>query len=194
MKQLLVWVGPVASEKTTRALRHARRVDRKIRLPYVIRPTKSVRAHERNFPGYLVTKGGEQYPSLEVESARDLVSACRGFKAVWIDEPMLFEHEPEVFEAVIYIRQHALVLLSGCAATSELEPFGSSLPRLMAVADHVEFCKADCDECGVMGAGTRSRFKLGQKSGVVVGGEESYEPRCPACWTKAQQALTAPVG
>jgi thymidine kinase len=97
---------------------------------------------------------------------------------------MLFDDEPGVFQAVMDVRKQMPVLVSGCAATSELDPFGASLPRLIAVADEVHFCRADCDSCGTLGVATRSICLTGKNGQVLVGGEETYRPVCPTCWSK----------
>lgn len=158
-------------------------------IPFVVRPTRSVRAHELDHPGFLVTKAGEKYPSLELDSARQVEDAVEGFGAVWIDEPMLFDHEADLFGAVVDIRTRMPVLISGCSATSELEPFLTSFPKLISIADDVVWRKSDCDECGRMNHASRAFYLLGQKSEkIVVGGEESYEPLCPSCWNKRTEA------
>jgi len=189
MKSLRIWTGPVASEKTTRALRHARRLLRCGHdIPWVIRPTKSVRSHERDedgdCTGYLVTKAGEMFPSTECETLQEISDAIEACSVIWLDEPMLFDAEPLIFELVQRIRQSRPVLLSGCAADSDLGPFKNSFPRLIAVADRVEFCRADCDGCATMGTATRSICLTGKDEQVLVGGEETYRPACPSCWTK----------
>lgn len=186
MKSLRVWTGPVHSEKTTKALHHARRLLRRgFDLPFVIRPTRSVREHEAEHPGFLISKSGLKYPSLELDTADEICDAARDWGAVWIDEPMLWIDEPLVYDAVIALRRIMPVLISGCSATSEMQPFGESIPRLIAIADRVEFCRADCDECGTLGTATRSRC-LNRKDGqVLVGGEESYQAVCPKCWTRS---------
>ena len=189
MKSLTIWTGPVASEKTTRALRHARRLLRRgYDIPWVIRPTKSVRAHERDMSGdcggFLVTKAGERFPSMECETIREIADAAEGCSAVWIDEPMLFDEEEGVFDEVARLRKYSPILLSGCSADSDLNPFKTSFPRLIAVADRVEFCRADCDGCGTLGSATRSICLTGKHEQVLVGGEETYRPLCPDCWTK----------
>ena len=185
MKSLTIWTGPVASEKTTKALHYARRLLRRgTNLPFVVRPVRSVRAHEHGHPGFLVSKSGLKFPSMEIEHAADLFEATYGCGAAWIDEPMLWSDEELVLEQVAKIRYKMPVLVSGCAATSELTPFGSSLPRLLAVADKVHFCRADCDECGTLGTATRSVCLVSKKDSVLVGGEESYKPVCPDCWSR----------
>lgn len=195
MKILRVWTGPVRSEKSTRALRHANRLLRRgVRLPYVIRPIDSVRDHEKdslgNPGGFLITQGsGEKFPSLDMERAGEILDRIDDrWDHVWIDEPMLFPDESLVWAIVQQLRERLDVMVSGCAATSEVEPFGYSLPKLLAVADHVEYCKADCDYCGRMHSATRSVCLVHKEGQVKVGGAESYMPACPTCWEKVSAA------
>jgi thymidine kinase len=189
MRSLKIWTGPVASEKTTRALRRARRLLRHgYDIPWVIRPTKSVRKHEKDEDGKclgsLVTKAGERYPSFECETVQELLAAAENCDAVWIDEPMLFDEEPGVFDAVVKLRKTKPILLSGLSADSDLSPFKTSFPRLISIADRVEFCRGDCDGCATLGIATRSICLTGKDVQVLVGGEETYRPLCPKCWTK----------
>lgn len=185
MKQLIVYTGPTHSEKSTHALRAASRHERLKKRVILVRPMQSIRPVQGDRRGTLVTKNGEEFPSSDLAYARDLVSVCDHKDVVWIDEPQLWPDEAEVFPAVKRIRRHALVIISGLSATSELEPFGVSMPKLLAIADEIHLCKADCDGCATYGAASRSRYigdekKTGQ---VKVGGESDYAANCPRCWS-----------
>jgi len=193
LRDLVVFTGPVHAEKSTRAAQAVSRLQRLGFVVTLVRPARSVRAHERAQPGKLVTKNGVSFPSTELETAAEIVEAASGFDVVWIDEPMLFPDEAAVFEAVQRLRRDSTVIISGLASTSELEPFGTSMPKLIAVADEVTFCKADCDRCGSFGTATRSiclRPKAGQ---VLVGGEETYEAACPSCWKAHVETIEHPT-
>lgn len=195
MKQLIVYTGPVHSEKSTHALRASSRHQRLKKQVVLVRPLQSIRP-DPNDPeggdrvGTLVTKNGEEFPSKDTAYARDMRAFTDHADVVWIDEPQLWPDEVEVFEAVQRIRRRSIVIISGLAATSELEPFGTSMPKLLAVADEIMLCKADCDACAVYGIASRSRYvgveaKEGQ---VKVGGALVYDADCPVCWTES--ALT----
>jgi len=193
VKQLIVYTGPVHSEKSTHALRAASRHARR-REVQLVRPVQSIRPdpacpESSDRRGTLVTKNGASFPSMDTAYARDILSVVYDkTEVVWLDEPQLWPDEAdEVFRAVAFLRQNCTVLISGLSATSELEPFGSSMPKLLAVADEIHLCKADCDSCGVYGTASRSRYigaerKIGQ---VKVGGTQLYDADCPACWTSA---------
>jgi len=156
-----------------------------MRLAYnvsLIRPRCSIRAHER--PGFLVTKSGLEFPSTDVDSTAEIEPAALGQEAgvVWIDEPALFSDEENLYSVVTSLRARVPVIVSGLSATSEMEPFGKSMPRLLAVADRVILLRADCDMCGAFDAATRSLCLKTKEGQVLVGGSDVYKAACPNCW------------
>ena len=149
----------------------------------LIRPPCSKRSHESDQDGFLVTKGGERWPCLDVKSAVDLEDAAEGAGVVWIDEPFMFEDQGKLFKAVMRIRRKSDVLISTISMTSEMTPVSASVSALLAVADEIHHCRADCDDCQRLGNASRSWYLAGpKKEKVKTGGEESYEPKCPSCW------------
>lgn len=185
MKPLIVWTGPVHSGKSTKALLRAKRYLRFGNDVVLIRPSQSVRPEQGEEPGMLVTKTGHKYPSIEVDSADDILAATEGATVVWIDEPMLFPREVErqLVELVAIIRKQATVLVSGLAATSELTVFGSAMPRLLALADEIHHCMSDCDYCSSLGTASRSVCTVPKDVEVLVGGSSIYKASCVPCWS-----------
>lgn len=182
MKRLTIVTGPVHAEKSTKAVQIARRYVRLSMNVVLIRPKCSIRRHER--PGYLVTKCGLEYPSTDVDTTAGIVPAARGdADVVWIDEPALFPDEERLFDVVMNLRHDVPVLVSGLSASSEVEPFGMSMPRLMAVADKVILLRADCDFCGRYNTATRSVCLRPKEGQVLVGGADIYKAACPKCWS-----------
>jgi thymidine kinase len=187
VKLLRVWCGPMCAAKTTGALDAARRYARHGKKVLLVRPAISRRDHEHD-PSSLSTKNGEDFPCHEFEHAFDMATFVEDadVDVVWIDEPNHFPDESVLYAYICRIREKAIVLVSGLGATSELDPFGHSIPRLLAVADHVHWLSADCDACNTHGTATRSLY-IGEglkDSQLQVGGAESYRPVCPDCWTK----------
>ncbi len=183
---LKVFCGPMCAAKTTGALHAARRYARHGKRVVLIRPAGSRRAHEGD-PEALSTKNGESFPSFDVERVEDIFERSRGADVVWLDEPNHFRHESRLLHIIPEIRRSSIILVSGLGATSELEPFGSSMPFFLATADDVQWRSADCDLCQTHGTATRSLY-IGEapKSGQLkAGGAESYRPVCPKCWTSA---------
>lgn len=185
MRLLRIWCGPMYAAKTTGALQVARRYARQGMKVVLIRPASSKREHELQ-PETLTTRNGEDFPSHDVLFAAGLRHYVENADVVWIDEPSLWEDEHELVREVSSIRQRSIVLISGLGATSELEPFGKSMPLLLAAADEVNWMTADCDACGGHGIATRSLYigEAPKDSPVRVGGTDLYRPACPDCWSR----------
>jgi len=184
VKRMTVWAGPVLSSKSTRAVGYARRLSRMGVKVILVRPADSVRSHEQ--PGVLRTRAGIEWPANELERASFLEPFVRDARpdVLWIDEPMLFEDESCLYNVVQLLRQTMEIMLSGCPATSELEPFGVSFPKLLAVADDIIWCKGDCDYTGTMETATRSVCLVPKDGQKLVGGAESYKPASPEGWNR----------
>lgn len=194
MKTLRIWTGPISSEKTTKALCAAKRLMRRGYDLVLIRPPCSRRSHEGD-GSLLVTKGGEKWPCIEVRTALDIADAAAGADAIWLDEPFMFEDQKKLYKVVRQLLRTKVVLISTISATSEMEPISPSISALLAVADEIHHCRADCDDCQRLGNASRSWHLAGPKTEKIkTGGEESYEPKCPTCWgdrTFAAQADAA---
>ena len=69
-------------------------------------------------------------------------------------------------------------------------PF-SPMPELMAIAEDVTKVHAVCTACG--GTASRSQRLIRESVTVLVGGAESYEARCRACFEPRELARAAPL-
>ena len=163
LKTQRVWAGPVHSGKSKKALTVAKRMVRLGADLVLVRPKAARRDHDR-------------WPAIELDNPRDILAACEGADVLWIDEPSLFEEDEElVYPMVQAAREKVDVLVSGVPATSELEVFKESMCKIMAVADEIIWCRADCDSCSSFDKATRSFYLHGEKKQQVhVGGEEDY--------------------
>ena len=185
MHEMIVWTGPVHSGKSTQALIRAERYLRLGHDVQLVRPRVSVRPELGDTPGMLKTKTGHKYPSIEIDTPEEIEEATEGATVVWVDEAMLFgDGDSRVANVIARVRQRAVVLITGLCATSELRIFGEAMPTLMAMADEVRWCKADCDFCNSLGLATRSFCMVPKKADVLVGGENVYKAACPRCWTR----------
>jgi thymidine kinase len=189
MRTLRIWTGPVASEKTTKALYAAKRLMRRGYDLVLVRPPCSKRKHETEHEGFLVTKSGERWPCIEIKSALEIEDAADGADAIWLDEPFMFEDQRKLYKAVRRVLKTTDVLISTISATSEMEPISPSISALLAIADEIHHCRADCDDCQRLSNASRSWHLSGPKTEKVkTGGEESYEPKCPRCWYERLEA------
>ena len=183
MKSLTVWTGPMGSSKTTGALHAARRYQRQKLAVKLVRPINRVRQYEKH--GLLVTKNGETFPATELEAASDITKSVIDADVVWIDEVFLFKDEEILYDLIQGLRKTKEILVSALSADCYLTPFKQSMPKLLAVADEIIHCKADCDLCGEMNKATRTLLCIdGIPQGQThVGGGESYASTCPKCLT-----------
>jgi len=204
-KLLVVFAGPTHAEKSTGAIQAAGRLKRLGKRVVLIRPTQSIRPldpkdpdpTEGDRPGALVTKRDEEWPSIDLESAADIVAAfeASGGDVLWLDEPGLWPDDHLAIPAVRQIRQRADVIVSTIVTDSEGEPFRTAPPWLWAAADVPSWRKADCDACASFGTATRSVYigdapKVGQ---VKVGGVSDYAAFCPNCDIRRARACAQAV-
>jgi thymidine kinase len=193
MRELIVWTGPVHSGKSTHALLRAARYRRLGHDVQLVRPRISVRPEIGDTMGMLKTKSGHRFPSIEIDNPTEIEEATEGCSVVWIDEAMLFgDKDHLVPDVVAWLRRRSIVLVSGLCMTSELRVFGSAMPQLMAMADDVKHCKADCDYCNSLSTATRSVCTV-EKQGDVQVGASIYKAACTSCWVKQNRpdAVTA---
>lgn len=175
----------MCAAKTTGALHVARRYARHGKRVVLVRPGSSRRGHETSSMS-LTTKNGESFPCYDLSSTSGIITLALDVDVVWIDEPNHFRDEAQLVKIVPKIRERSIVLVSGLGATSELEPFGTSMAFLLATADFVEWRAADCDSCKTHNTATRSLYMgaAPKELQLQVGGDESYRPVCPTCWTE----------
>lgn len=99
---------------------------------------------------------------------------------VGIDEAQFFE--PWLIEDVLgLVRRGINVIASGLDLTFSGHPFGI-MPELLCLADEIHKLGATCAKCGR--PANRSYRTADSTAAVLVGGAESYEPRCLDCFEK----------
>jgi thymidine kinase len=77
------------------------------------------------------------------------------------------------------IRKGTTVVVAGLDLDSDGKPFGP-MPQLLALATHVEKHMANCSLCE--SSANRTFRKQKQGGQILVGGTETYEPRCFGHW------------
>lgn len=108
-------------------------------------------------------------------SASDLP---RDIELIALDEVQFFSLDavPNILAA---IRDGVSVIAAGLDLTFRAEPFGP-VPALMAYADEVVKLTSRCGKCHQ--PASRTQRLVSADTTVFVGGAESYEPRCLACF------------
>jgi thymidine kinase len=127
------------------------------------------------------THDGHERLAVPVAYAGDLDKMIPdGIMTVCIDEAQFFG--PEIIPAVVRMSREGLyVIVAGLDLDAKGEPFGA-MPGLLAVADTVTKLRTKCVKCARNRA-SRSYRKVPLTGQIVIGGAESYEPRCLSCWS-----------
>jgi len=131
-------------------------------------------------PDAIVSHGGKAMPAIIITSAREVPAFIRpDTQAVAIDEGHFFDD--------------ALVEVVGELAARGIDVFVTSLDRdswgrlfpvaerLHALADRPILLTAECSSCRAVADRTQRLTAI--MDGDLVGGPESYAPRCQKCWS-----------
>jgi thymidine kinase len=85
-----------------------------------------------------------------------------------------------LFQSVRKVQKMGIdIVVSALSSDFRNLPFGE-IGELLAVADEIIHVPATCARCG--GTATRTYRKVENDDIIFVGGDESYEARCPKCW------------
>jgi thymidine kinase len=124
----------------------------------------------------IISHDGRKIPARWLErDARDLP---HDVDLIALDEAQFFSFDavPRIREA---LRAGVTIIAAGLDLTYRAEPFGP-MPALLALADGVTKLTSRCSKCHQ--PATRSQRLSPGGDTVLVGGAETYEPRCVACF------------
>ena len=132
----------------------------------------------------IVSHSGARVPCLVVEKAQDILKKVKVVtEVVAIDEVQFFDKD--VVEVCEYLADKGIrVMVAGLDKDFRGESFGV-MPELLTRAEFVTKLTAVCAKCGAPATRTQ-RLVNGKPAGfddpiVLVGADESYEPRCRHC-------------
>ena len=165
---IVVFTGPMFSEKTSELMRHLNRYRIAKVKTIVFRPLRDDRV-DRSI-----------VDAVRVRRAEDmLIHVSESVNVVAIDEAQFFEDGLVETVEEFALHRGKLVIIACLDLDFRGKPFGK-IPDLLAVATRVEKHTAICMKCGR--AASRSQRIVKSDATVVVGGAESYEARCLTCW------------
>lgn len=132
----------------------------------------------------IVSHSGAKVPCLIVEKAQDILKKIEAdTEVVAIDEVQFFDKD--IVEVCEYLADKGIrVMVAGLDKDFRGESFGV-MPELLTRAEFVTKLTAVCAKCGAPATRTQ-RLVNGKPAGfedpiVMVGADESYEPRCRHC-------------
>ena len=132
----------------------------------------------------IVSHSGAKVPCLVVEKAQDILKKIEAdTEVVAIDEVQFYDKD--IVEVCEYLADKGIrVMVAGLDKDFRGESFGV-MPELLTRAEFVTKLTAVCAKCGAPATRTQ-RLVNGKPAGfedpiVMVGADESYEPRCRHC-------------
>ena len=132
----------------------------------------------------IVSHSGAKVPCLVVEKAQDILKKIEAdTEVVAIDEVQFFDKD--IVEVCEYLADKGIrVMVAGLDKDFRGESF-CVMPELLTRAEFVTKLTAVCAKCGAPATRTQ-RLVNGKPAGfedpiVMVGADESYEPRCRHC-------------
>ena len=172
--------GSMFCGKTEELIRRVKRAEIARQKVQVFKPVLD----NRYAPEAVNSHAGRQVEAQRAHNALELYNMVdEDTQVIAVDEVQFFDH------AIVDICQHLAaagkrVICTGLDLDFRGEPFGL-MPRLMAVAEHVEKLQAICLSCGAPASRTQ-RMIEGEPANyddpvILIGASEHYEARCRAC-------------
>ncbi len=169
--------GSMFSGKTEELIRRLRRAEFANQELVLFKPKIDNRYSKKN----VVSHSGNAFEAVLVEQSSEILRHINGHKVVAIDEAQFFDNEIiSVCETLS--GQGVRVILAGLDMDYTGKPFGP-MPNLLSVAEYVTKVHAICVSCGNLAQ--FSHRTVEEKSQVLVGAVEKYQPLCRACFNNA---------
>lgn len=178
-------VGPMFSGKTTRLVSLLREAQSRRLNLVAVKP----RVDNRYAPRAIVSHDGQRWPAKGVTSAAELIRMAEGATMIAVDEAQFFSLE--ISSALKSLSDGgAAVTVAALDRDFRGERF-STTSAILELATSVEPLTASCGLCG-RAAEFSQRLIDGAPASVddptvVIGGAETYQPRCARCFWKERE-------
>lgn len=172
--------GSMFSGKTEELIRRMRRAQFAKQKVEIFKPAIDTRYHEE----HVVSHNSNSIHSTPVPSSANIILLADQVDVVGIDEAQFFDDElANVCNQLA--NQGVRVIVAGLDMDYTGKPFGP-MPALLACAEYVTKVHAICMQCGNLAQ--FSHRKTNEKSLVLLGETDSYEPLCRLCFEKENSA------
>jgi thymidine kinase len=172
--------GSMFSGKTEELIRRLRRAQIARQSVAIFKPV----VDDRYSSNQLVTHDRISIPSRPVRHPREILELGGEAQVLGIDEVQFFEG------TIVDVCQELAdagkrVIVAGLDTDYRGRPFGP-VPDLLAVAEFITKTHAVCVVCG--NPANRTQRVVGSGEQILVGGSESYEPRCRRCYQAPEES------
>ncbi|MBC8344294.1 MAG: thymidine kinase [Bacteroidetes bacterium] len=171
-----VIAGPMFSGKTEELIRRLKRAKIANLKVSIFKPKVDTRYSSDE----VVSHDANAIPSIRVERAIEIIEFYEEADVIGIDEVQFFN------EAIVDVIQYLAlkgkrVIVAGLDMDSNGKPFGP-MPALLTVSEYVTKLHAICIECGSLASHS---FRISEeKSQILIGEKDSYQPLCRQCFHK----------
>ncbi len=187
--RLIAICGPMFSGKTTELIRRVEAMtggEGRDRRGVLFKPAGDT----RYATDHLATHGGIRAEAVAVERAEEIDARSSPGSVVGIDEAHFFG--AGLTEVCVGLVARGLdVVVAGLERDHRGMPF-EPFPSLLCEADEVIKLSGPCAICGQ--PALHSQRMVADQSRIVVGGAESYQPRCRACFEPGAGSLRGLAG
>lgn len=166
--------GSMFSGKTEELIRRLRRARIARQRVVTFKPAMETRYSENE----VVSHDENVMHSTAIESAHEILRLAGDADVIGIDEAQFFDLEL-VAVCDKLARTGKRVIVTGLDQDYMGRPF-EPVPQLMSIAEHVTKLHAICVVCGAA-ANHSQRISVNEER-VMLGADESYEPRCRQCF------------
>jgi thymidine kinase len=170
-----IYTGPMFSGKTEKLLMMVERFKRQKKKVVLFKP----KIDDRYEAGKVVTHSGWSSPAISIKNAADILEYLESEEmppdVIAVDEAFMVRNVAEVLTWLF--RNGITVLVSSIDLSASGKPF-HEIEKMFPWATHVEKCAAVCTVCGRDAYYTHKKIVDDDDSDIVVGGDETYEPRC----------------
>ncbi len=173
-----VVVGSMFSGKSEELIRRLRRAQIAKQRVQIFKPA----IDNRYSDGHIVSHSDMRIPSVNVESARELLTRVDpDTEVVGVDEGQFFDAElPAVCNALA--DQGKRVIVAGLDQDYLGKPF-DPMPQMLAIAEYITKTLAVCMVCG--GPANHTQRLVVSEDRVLLGAQGTYEARCRRCFDPA---------
>ena len=172
--RLEVICGPMFAGKTTELVRRLLAAQASGERVVALKPARDTRYRVLE----IATHTGQTFPATPVADAGGVHAAANGAAVLAIDEIHFFG--PALVPVCRELIQRGVrVIVAGVERDHLGRPF-EPFPALLCEADEVVKLSGKCAVCA--GPSVHSQRMVASDAAIVVGGAESYQPRCRACF------------
>ena len=185
---LTVYAGPMYAGKTTALIAELEEGMEENRKMLVIKPTIDNRYSDED----IVSHDGTSLQQITGHKVRRLGIGDSLYVAELDEIDLLLIDEAQFFTTLCkesvheYLSRGIDVVAVGLDMDSEGRPFGS-MPHLLTIANNVYKLTGICSVCGDEATHTFRKLTASSSNQVLIGGSETYEPRCLQHWLEGQK-------